>query len=96
MAARANRSQSRGGGMALIVHFRRVLDQQDPLHLTHLLTCVLHMRLQQGLVAHLRMQKTIGGFQRRWIMQLLGQRSAWLARQRLGNGHRTPRAARIT
>jgi hypothetical protein len=68
MAAIANRPQSRSAGMVLVIHFRGVLDQQDPRLLAHLRARVLQMGLQQDLVADLRMYKTIGGFQRRRVM----------------------------
>jgi hypothetical protein len=54
MGAIANGSQARGGTMMLIIHFRRILNQQHPRHLATLLACSFHMRLHQGFIAHMR------------------------------------------
>ena len=74
MAAVADGTQSGGRRMLLVVHFGRILDQQDLRLLAGRLARLLHVRRDQVLIAHLRrLQKAIGGFGGRPALHLSRQ-----------------------
>ena len=70
----ADRSQSRRRGMLLVVHFRRILDQQHLPLLPRLRARLLHMRAHQLLIGHpRRLQEAIGRLQGRFLLHLRRQ-----------------------
>ena len=83
MGSVANRPQSGGRGMLLVVHFRRILDQQHLPLLARLCSRLRHMRPDELLIAHVgHLQEAIGCFCGRLILHLLRQGGRWMVGDR--------------
>ena len=97
MGAVADGSQSRGRGVLLVIHFRRILDQQHLLLLARLLSRLRYMRPDQLLIGHIRrLQEAIGRFQCCLIRHLRGQGGGWMLGDGASDGHGSLRATRVT
>ena len=97
MGAVADGSQPRGRGVLLVVHFRRILDQQHLLLLARLRSRLRHMRPDQLLIGHIRrLQEAIGRLQRCLIRHLCGQGGCWMLGDGASNGDGSLRATRVT
>ncbi len=74
----ADGSQASRGGMLLIVDFRGILDQQDPFGLARFCSRLLHMWLDQLLIADIGgLQEAIGGVEIGLTCHLHRQGGCW-------------------